>query len=138
MFLLDTNLLSELRSEKRCHPKVKAWQQRTSLASCWISVVNLLEIRQEIGQVERSDKAFATILNGWLENQVKRSFAGKIVSISPEIAERAGRISAERTRGLADCLIAATALERRLILVTRNVGDFEDVNGLKIVNPWAE
>lgn len=58
--------------------------------------------------------------------------------MTPSVAERAGRIAALRTRGLADCLIAVTALEHRLRLVTRNVADFADLVGLELVNPWDE
>lgn len=136
MFLLDSNVVSELRSAKRCHPGVRAWERNTPLASCWISVVTLLEIRLGIGRIMGKDAAFAGILEAWLEQRVKPAFDGRTLAVTPPVAERAGRIAAERTRGLADCLIAATALEHRLTLVTRNVADFADVEGLEIVNPW--
>ena len=136
MFLLDSNVVSELRSAKRCDPGVRAWERNTPLASCWISVVTLLEIRLGIGRIMGKDAAFAGILEAWLEQRVKPAFDGRTLTVTPPVAERAGRIAAERTRGLADCLIAATALEHRLTLVTRNVADFVDVEGLEIVNPW--
>lgn len=138
MFLLDSNVVSELRSVKRCHPGVRAWQQRTPLKSCWISVVTLLEIRQGIGQVLAKDAKFARVLERWLEERVKPTFEARALAVTPQVAERAGRIAAGRTRGLADCLIAATALEHHLTLVTRNVVDFEDLKGLVVVNPWDE
>lgn len=136
MFLLDSNLLSELRSAKRCHPAVRAWQQLHPLATCWISVITLLEIRRGIDQVERKDFPFAAVLHEWLEGKVKPAFAGRVLAVTPAVAERAGRIAAGRTRGLVDCLIAATALEHRLTLATRNVTDFKDLSELEIVNPW--
>ena len=136
MFLLDSNVISELRSRKRCHPQVAAWQSQTPLSSCWLSVVTLLEIRQGISQVELKDAPFAQVLKQWLEAQVKPSFAERILPVSSALAERAGQIAALRTHSLADCLIAATALEHKLTLATRNVADFEDIAGLKFVNPW--
>lgn len=136
MFLLDSNVISELRSIKRCHAQVRAWQDHTALENCWISVVTLMEIRRGIGQIERKDKEFAGILERWLEDRVKPVFEGRILAVTAPVAERTGRIATLRTRGLADCLIAAAALEHRLILVTRNVADFEDLEDLKIVNPW--
>ncbi|MEO8614380.1 MAG: type II toxin-antitoxin system VapC family toxin [Luteolibacter sp.] len=138
MFLLDSNVISELRSAKRCDPRVRAWEQGTPVASCWISVITLLEIRRGIGQVERKDAPFAEILGQWLEERVKPAFDGRVVAVTTATADLAGRIASVKTRGLADCLIAATALEHHLKLVTRNVADFEDVEGLEIVNPWDE
>ena len=138
MYLLDSNVVSELRSAKRCDPRVRAWEQGTPLASCWISVITLLEIRRGIVEVERKDAAFSGILEHWLEERVKPAFDGRVLVVTPNVAERAGRIAAIRTRALADCLIAATALEHHLTLVTRNVVDFEVVEGLEIVNPWDE
>ena len=76
MFLLDSNVVSELRSAKRCDARVRAWEQETELGSCWISVVILLEIRQGIGRVKGKDVGFATILEVWLEMRVKPAFDG--------------------------------------------------------------
>ena len=136
MFLLDSNVVSELRSVKRCHSRVREWEQATPLASCWISVVTLLEIRQGICQVERKDAKFAGTLERWLEQRVKPVFESRTLAVTSPVAERAGRIAAGRTRGLADCLIASTAMVHQLTLVTRNVADFEGLDGLKIINPW--
>ena len=138
MFLLDSNVISELRSAKRCNLRVRDWEQKTPLASCWISVISLLEIRRGIGQVARKDAPFAEVLDQWMEARVKPTFDGRVLAVTSATADLAGRIAAVRTRGLADCLIAATALEHHLKLVTRNVADFEDVAGLEIVNPWDE
>lgn len=138
MYLLDSNVISELRSVKRCDPRVKVWERKTASRSCFLSVVTFLEIRKGIESMRGKDEGFAGVLELWLEGRVKPVFEKRTMGVSASVAERAGIISAQRTRGLADCLIAATALEHRLQLVTRNVADFDDVEGLKIVNPWDE
>lgn len=136
MFLLDTNVVSELRSAKRCDARVRAWLVGVSLELCWISVLTLTEIRLGIVQVARRDAAFAQLLEVWLHEKVLVAFAARILPVTSQVADRAGQIAGERTRGLSDCLIAATALEHRLVLVTRNVTDFDDVKGLRVENPW--
>lgn len=136
MFLLDSNVISELRSRQRCDSHVLAWEQGADLDSCWISVLTIVEIRQGLERMRNRDEAFAAILEVWLEERVIPAFEGRILHVTPAVANRAGGIADMRTRGLADCLIAATALEHRLVLVTRNVADFEDLEGMEIVNPW--
>lgn len=137
MWLLDSNVISELRRADRCHPAVKEWETRVELTACWISVVTILEIRRGICQVEGKDAQFASALDRWLETRVKPTFERRILPISTAIAEKAGRLASLRTRSLADCLIASTALSHKLTLVTRNLADFEDIKGLSLVNPWG-
>ena len=136
MYLLDSNVISELRSPRRCAAAVKAWQGTVALESCFTSVVVLAEIREGIERVRGRDPQFADALDRWLEDRVKPMFGTKCLAITADIAELAGRIGALRTRGFADCLIAATALPHRLTLVTRNIGDFDDIEGLILINPW--
>lgn len=136
MFLLDTNVLSELRVAERCDPEVRRWQEVAPLEACFISVLSQLEIRSGIEKVRRTDEPFAEALTRWLQGPVSTAFAGRILPVTSAIADRAGRIAAGRTRRLADSLIAATALEHRLTLATRNTVDFEDIPRLQIVNPW--
>ncbi len=136
MFLLDSNVVLELRSEKRYHPHVRAWENATATSDCWISVIVLFEIREGIEMVSRRDSGFADLLERWLESRVKPTFATRSLAVSAAISDRAGRISAIRTREMADCLIAATALEHGLKLATRNVADFRDIPDLRVVNPW--
>jgi hypothetical protein len=138
MYLLDSNVVSELRSERRCDQRVRDWQATKEPEACYLSVLVLTEIRQGIEMVRARDRAFAEALDAWLERQVKPGFRQRCLPITPLIAERAGQIAAFRTRGLADCLIAATALVHQLTLATRNTSDFADIDGLLLTNPWEQ
>ncbi|MEM1295131.1 MAG: type II toxin-antitoxin system VapC family toxin [Verrucomicrobiota bacterium] len=136
-FLLDTNVVSELRRKQRCHPNVAKWQSDVESTGCFISVVTLMEIINGIEATKRRDAKFAVILERWYENQVLPSFSERILAMNSTIAEQAGQIMAIRTRSTADCIIAATALIHELTLVTRNVTDFSDT-GVDLVNPWED
>lgn len=136
-FLLDTNVVSELRRKQRCHPNVAKWQSDVESTGCFISVVTLMEIINGIEATKRRDAKFAVILERWYENQVLPSFSERILAMNSTIAEQAGQIMAIRTRSTADCIIAATALIHELTLVTRNVTDFSD-SGVDLVNPWED
>jgi len=126
MYLLDTNVVSDVQ---RRLPKPIAW-----LASVEpVSVITLGEIERGIFKQRKADPERAARLDVWLR-ELRRDNADRILAITEEIALAWGRITAGRTRGGADSLIAATALVHDLILVTRNVADFEGI-GLTIINP---
>lgn len=132
-YLLDTNVISELRKVRRCDVSVAAWRETIDPNECYISVISLAEIKG--GILRTKDAAFSTILERWYSDILKPNFRKRILPISPEIAERCGEVIAGRTRGLADCLIAATASVHDLTIATRNIADFNDLGG-KLVNPW--
>ncbi|MGJ8695124.1 MAG: type II toxin-antitoxin system VapC family toxin [Verrucomicrobiaceae bacterium] len=134
-YLLDTNVLSALRNPKRCDPGVREWQASVAPGECFLSAVSLMEIRKGIGQVARKDAEFAKVLEFWFENHVKPLFSRRVFPVTAEIAEEAGRILAMRTRTVEDSLIAASARVLGLTLVTRNVGDFDDL-AIDLLNPW--
>lgn len=135
-YLLDTNVLSELRKRKRCDPSVAKWQSGVSAAACFVSVVSLMEIVHGIEAVKKCDAAFAEVLDDWYQNQVLAGFRDRALPVNLTIAARAGRIMAIRTRNTADCLLAATAFVHGLTLVTRNVEDFADT-GVSLCNPFT-
>ncbi|MDB6080253.1 MAG: VapC toxin protein [Akkermansiaceae bacterium] len=134
-YLLDTNVLSELRKGRRCDPSVALWQAGLTANDQFVSVISLMEIQSGILAARRSDERFADLLADWYENRVKPTFDGRVLGIDLEIAERCSLLMNQRTRGLSDALIAATAHVLGFTLVTRNVDDFRDT-GIRLVNPW--
>jgi predicted nucleic acid-binding protein len=133
-YLVDTNVLSELRNRK-ADAKVVAWMQARPRQSLYLSVLSLGEIRKGIERV--ADPAFRQTLTDWLEVDLRNGFLGRLLGIDEKVADRWGRVqaSAGRTLPVSDGLLAATALEHDLTLVTRNTKDFEGL-GVQGVNPW--
>lgn len=138
-YLLDTNCISEPTREKP-EPRVLSWLDAIEESQLYLSVLTLGEIRK--GASALPDSRRRTELEVWLERQTKVRFAGRILPISGDIAERWGWLSAEaKTRGrslpVIDGLLAATALHHNLVLVSRNVTDFLTTS-VPILNPWQE
>jgi predicted nucleic acid-binding protein len=132
MYLVDTNVVSEAR---RRAPPVVAWLRSAPSSAIYLSVLTLGEIMKGIALKERSDRQAAAHLAEWLQ-KLRHDFADRILPITDQVAMEWGRIAALRPRGDIDSQIAATAVIHGLILVTRNVADFEDT-GVSIINPWA-
>jgi predicted nucleic acid-binding protein len=133
-YLIDTNVLSELRS-RNADAKVAAWVQARPRQSLYLSVLSLGEIRKGIEGV--ADPAFRRTLTDWLEVELPNYFVGRLLGIDGQVADRWGRMqaSARRTLPVVDGLLAATALHHDLTLVTRNTRDFEGL-GVQLVDPW--
>lgn len=137
-FLLDTNIPSEL-TYPRPEPLVKRWLDEVDDELLFFSVISLAEICKGIAKLPESKKR--TQLQDWLDVTLRPWFAGRILPITEPIAERLGRWAGEgeangRTIKLADGLIAATAQEHDLTVVTRNVKDFAAF-GISVLNPWV-
>jgi predicted nucleic acid-binding protein len=135
-FLLDTNVVSELRRASKCEPRVLAWQEAQSPGNCYLSVISLMEVRLGIELVVRRDPLAGKSLSTWYERRVKPSFAGRLLPVTSEVAEACALLHAIRPRPFRDALIAATAQVHGLAVATRNVSDFQDT-GVPVVNPWA-
>ncbi|MER9138117.1 type II toxin-antitoxin system VapC family toxin [Mesorhizobium sp. M0830] len=132
MYLLDTNIVSDVQ---RRLPKPTEWLTSVDPTSVSLSVITLGEIEREIVKLRKVDSEKATRLDLWLR-ELRRDNADRILAVSEDVALAWGRITAGRTRGSADTLIAATALVHDLILVTRNVADFDNT-GVTVFNPWV-
>lgn len=135
MFLLDTNVVSELRRPERADANVRAWASGTPAELYAISVVTVLELEWGILLVERRDAMQAAVLRRWLEREVLTPLADRILPIDTPIARRCANLHVPDPRPERDALIAATALTLGLTLVTRNIADFEPM-GVSLLNPW--
>jgi predicted nucleic acid-binding protein len=133
MFLLDTNVVSAIRQRGR---EPLAWLLRVHLGDCWLSVISLGELEKGVVFAKKRDLVFATRLQGWHET-LRDQFAARTLPIDTATALAWGEIAAGRSRGVADALIAATAIVHDLTLVTRNTRDFDDLP-LKLFNPWGD
>lgn len=133
-FLVDTNVLSELRKQ-RADARVVAWAEMRPRQSLYLSVLSLGEIRKGVEGV--ADPAFRQRLTDWLEVDLRNYFVGRLLSVDEQVADCWGRMQASAGRSLPaiDGLLAATALHHDLTLVTRNSKDFAGL-GVRLVNPW--
>lgn len=137
MFLLDTNVVSELRKAKagRADANVAGWARSIAPTALFLSVVTVLELEIGILQIERRDRRQGATLRDWLENQVLPSFDDRILFIDLPVARRCANLHVPDPASERDALIAATALAHGLTVVTRNVVDFER-SGVALLNPW--
>ncbi|EDY39008.1 PilT protein, N-terminal domain protein [Cyanobium sp. PCC 7001] len=133
MFLIDTMVLSELRLRRR-DPGVVAWIGRQRPEDCFLSVVSIGEIERGIARRRTTDERVAAQLAGWLD-QLLRLYGDRLLPVDVGVARRWGQLSAEIGHDGADLLIAATALERGLTVVTRNLRHFTPT-GVQTLNPW--
>jgi predicted nucleic acid-binding protein len=135
-YLVDTNVLSELR-RKHPDPRVVAWFAARSAQSLFLSVLTLGEIRKGIAAMADVDATRRQALGDWLEVALPTFFLGRVLSIDSVVADRWGQLQAQAGRPLPaiDSLLAATALQHNLTLVTRTVRDFAGL-GVSLVNPW--
>ena len=133
-FLLDTNILNELRKGARCDPNVSNWAAKESTQSHYISVLSLGEIRKGIELLRKKSPEKCIPLEDWLQ-KLHSDYANCTIAITAEISKRWGELSAHRPLPVIDSLLAATALEHGFTLATRNTKDFDGL-GISIVNPF--
>jgi predicted nucleic acid-binding protein len=133
-FLLDTNVLSELRKKRRNEPKVQSWLGSVDSEDLFTSVIVVGEIRRGIEKIRPAGSVFASQLELWLRG-LQVNYQDRILPITEEIAEFWGTICPNELLPEPDGLIAATALHHGMTLVTRNVEHVKR-SGVKILNPW--
>jgi len=137
MFLLDTNVVSELRKIRlgRADNNVVQWADSVDVVDLYLSAITVQELEMGVLLVERRDPPQGAVFRSWLESHVLPAFAGRILPVDTAVAQRCAVLHVPDPRPAMDSLIAATALVHGMTLVTRNVADFQ-LSGVTIINPW--
>jgi toxin FitB len=137
MFVLDTNVVSELRKVRlgKADMNLVAWTQSVDAADLFVSAITIMELELGVLSIERKDATQGAMLRTWLEQHVLPEFSGRTLPVDTAVAQRCARLHVPDKRSERDALIAATALVHGMTVVTRNVVDFEPT-GVPVVNPW--
>jgi hypothetical protein len=138
VFLLDTNVLSQLRRSATRRPDgpVEHWFSQVDAGDLFVSVITILEIEMGIAGKERSDPRQGQVLRSWLEDRILPEFSDRMLPVSLQVARLTGRLHVPDRMPDRDALIAATARVHDLVLVTRNTRDFVRA-GVRLANPWT-
>lgn len=137
MYLLDTNVVSELRKAKsgRADKNLQTWAVSVPAVSLFLSAITVLELETGVLIIERRDPSQGVLLRTWLDIHVLPAFTDRILAVDTAVAQRCAKLHVPDPRSDRDALIAATALVHGMTVVTRNVADFEPT-GVEILNPW--
>lgn len=135
MYLLDTNVVSELRKDTRADASVRAWAGRTPSGLFWLSTISLLELEIGVLRIERRDTAQGALLRQWFGQRVLIQFKDRLLDVDAETARACAKLHVPDPRPERDALIASTALVHGLTVVTRDTADFEQM-GVVLLNPW--
>ncbi|HEX4181045.1 MAG TPA: type II toxin-antitoxin system VapC family toxin [Caulobacteraceae bacterium] len=138
MFLLDTNVVSELRKvhSGKADASVSRWADRVDIRDLYLSTVIVMELEIGVLLLERRDARQGAQLRAWLDTAVLPSFEGRVLPVDTTVARRCAQLHVPDPRAERDALIAATAFVHGMTVVTRNVRDFEST-GVTVINPWC-
>jgi len=134
-YLIDTNIISEIRKGRRCDVNVARWYEAIEDASLYLSVMVIGEIRKGIEKLRPKNATQANMIEDWLE-EVAKAFGDRILPIDGTVANEWGRLTAIRPLPVIDGLLAATAKVHGMTLVTRNIADIADL-GVHVINPFT-
>ena len=133
-YLLDTNVLSEVRKGSNTHPAVRKWWSETDFLEIHVSVMVLGEIRQGVERLRGKNPQKAQEIERWLQS-ITNALGARLLVVNHKIADVWGRMGVKRTLPLVDSVLAATAVAHGLTLVTRNTKDIQDT-GARYLNPF--
>jgi predicted nucleic acid-binding protein len=138
VFLLDTNVVSELRKfgDRKADANVIAWISAQPDSSFYLSAVTLMEIELGVLRLERRDPMQGQILRAWVQQDLLTQFSDRLLPVTAEIAIRCAALHVPQSRPLNDSLIAATGLVHDMTVVTRDIQDFRPT-GVKLLDPWT-
>jgi toxin FitB len=139
MFLLDTNVISELRKERagKANHGVSDWAAGVPAAVMFMSVVSLHELAYGVLLAERKDPDRGALLRAWLNDSVVPAFADRILPVDSETAVQSAALHVPNPAPFRNALIAATALVHGMTVVTRNSKDFDLLGDVVVLNPWT-
>jgi predicted nucleic acid-binding protein len=138
MYLLDTNVISELRKagSNKADANVIQWAKDKPTTSLFISAITVLEIEMGVLQIERKDPKQAAIYRTWLNSHVLKAFSDRVLPFDTSVALKCAQLNVPNPKSERDAMIAATSIIHGLTLVTRNEKDFKHM-GIEVVNPWG-
>ena len=137
MFILDTNVISELRKagDGKADANVVAWLSSVDAGTLYLSAITLMEIELGVLRIERRDPLQGARLRAWVDHRILPEFADRTLSVDLAVALRCAPLHVPDPRPERDAFIAATALVHGMTIVTRNLADFAPI-GVPLVNPW--
>lgn len=137
MFLLDTNVISELRKagDGKADANVVAWLSSVNATTVYLSAITLMEIELGILRIERRDPVQGSRLRAWMDQHILPEFADRTLPVDTAVALRCALLHVPDPRPERDAFIAATALAHGMTVVTRNIADFAPT-GVPLLNPW--
>ncbi len=138
MFVLDTNIVSELRKVRngKANPGVPEWAERVPSVEWFISAITIQELEHRVLLMERSDPTQAAMLRTWLDQSVTAAFKHRVLAVDAQVARRAAALHVPDPAPFRNALIAATALVHEMTVVTRDLKDFKRFHGVNVLNPW--
>ncbi len=139
MFVLDTNVVSELRRVRsgKANLGVAAWAEQVPSVELFVSAITIHELQYGVLLAERSDPAQGALLRTWLDRSVAAAFNNRVLVIDDRVARHAAARHGPDPAPLRDALITATAFVHDMTVVTEDLKDFQRFAGIDIVNPWT-